>query len=207
MDSSITTSPPERHAMTESGAEPASDEALMRRIAESKASRGEIETGMEALVARRAKEVWRYFVRRGAKAHEADDLTQEVFLRVLRERSRFDTAQAFAPWLYTIAHHLWISEGRRRQAETKALGGLASTARPDGKASKTPVLQEELLRLRSAYAALSEGDRELLNLTRFEGLTYEKAAGIVGCSAGAAKVRAFRALEKLRKWMLEGGDA
>ncbi|MBI3828906.1 MAG: sigma-70 family RNA polymerase sigma factor [Planctomycetes bacterium] len=155
MGSSLTTSPPERPAITSSGADTASDEALMRRIAEPKASRGEIETGMEALVARRAKEVWRYFVRRGAKPHTADDLTQEVFLRVLRERSRFDTAQAFAPSL----------------------------------------------------AALSEGDRELLCLTRFEGLTYEKAAGIVGCSAGAAKVRAFRALEKLRKWMLEGGDA
>jgi RNA polymerase sigma-70 factor (ECF subfamily) len=207
MGLSITTSSPERPALTVCGGDPASDEALMRRIANPKASRGEIETGMEALVARQAKEVWRYFVRRGANPHTADDLTQEVFLRVLRERSRFDTAQAFAPWLYTIAHHLWISEGRRRQAEAKALGGLASTTRPDGEASKTPVLQEELLRLRSALASLSEGDRELLNLTRFEGLTYEKAAGIVGCSAGAAKVRAFRALEKLRKWMLEGGDS
>lgn len=193
---------PDTPARALPAAQPPSDEALMARIAEPGASPAEIEAAVEHLVQRHAAALWRYFARRRAKPEEAEELVQEVFLRVVRERARFDAVLKFEPWLYTLARNLLISRGRSKQAERRALDGYAEVqarTAPDQEAPESRAAnRDESRRMLEALGELREDDRELLRLARFEGLSYAQLGEIFGITPNAAKVRAFRALEKLR---------
>jgi len=185
-----------------------SDEALMQRLAAPQSTPEELERAAEMLVDRHARDVYRYFVRRGIQTQAAEDLVQEVFLSVVRERGRYDTARPFLPWLYTLAHNRMVSEARRRDAEQRALDGLE--ARQQAGAPRTEEATEHSeawAQTQRALAALPDDDREVLCLARFEGLDYAQIGSLMGISAGTARVRAFRALQKLRQLLGVPSDA
>ena len=68
------------------------------------------------------------------------------------------------------------------------------------------VPERELVRLRAALRALSPEDREVLMLTKFEGLAYQDVAELLGCTTGALKVRVHRALKELRGRYVSAGE-
>ena len=67
-----------------------------------------------ALVSRFAGRLFHYLQHKVGSAHDAEDLVQETFLRVLRHIDRYDPTRPFAPWLFTIATRLAISHHRGR---------------------------------------------------------------------------------------------
>src|SRR5262245_22753858 len=85
----------------------ASDEALMERYANGDAA------AFEALFQRYELRAFSYFVKRTGSRDRAQDLYQELFLRVHRARHAFDPGREFAPWFFHIAHHLLIDDERR----------------------------------------------------------------------------------------------
>ena len=84
------------------------------------AQRGDLEA-FEALVTRHARRLIGFIQRRGAGAHEAEDVAQQVWVAVYRQLDRFDPARPFAPWLYTIARRATISAWRKQRADSAEL--------------------------------------------------------------------------------------
>ncbi len=160
----------------------------------------------EALYRRYRDRLHAFLVRYTGDPATAQDFFQETFLRVFRDRARYEPRAPFATWLFTIARNLYLDhlKGARRRTEVlagspTALAGISDT-RP-GPLQETEA-SEWRRRLEAALAELPEGDRAILLLSRFEGLRYAELAGILGTSEGAVKVRAHRALQALRRGFL-----
>jgi len=141
---------------------------------------------------------------------DAEDLAQEVFLRVYRARRRWRPEAKFTTWLYRVAVNACLNEVRGRK--TRALHGAAPLreagwedgAAPaagggsgDGPADR--LAREELHgRVRAAVDALPERQRLALLLNKFHGLGYEELAGSLELSVPAVKSLLTRARENVR---------
>ncbi|HUQ82381.1 MAG TPA: RNA polymerase sigma factor [Gemmatimonadaceae bacterium] len=125
-----------------------------------------------------------------------DDQAQETFLRVLRHRSTFRGDARFTTWVYRIARNVCLEQIARRARDRKLAerwGMEVGAALPEA----TDQLGDAEL-LAAAMSALSAEQREVLVLCRFHELPFAEVGEILGCTAGAARVRAHRALTDLR---------
>jgi len=130
------------------------------------------------------REAVRAYVRRRAPDAVVDDVVSETFLVCLR---RIDQVpQEPRPWLYAVAWKTLANE-RRKQARA-----AQSDALPVG--APVPVGDGVLA---TAFNALSDGDREVLRLVAWEGLSLTDAATVLGCSGVACRVRYHRAKRRL----------
>lgn len=131
----------------------------------------------------------------------ADDLFQTTFLKLHRSRADYEPGRPLRPWLFSIAARVRLDELRRRyrlpaEATEEALDALASTA---------PAADHDLERRdRTAYvqralAALPESQRAVLVLHHYEGMTFGEIAAVLSTTEGAARIRAFRAYERIRE--------
>ena len=128
----------------------------------------------------------------------ADDLTQEVFLRVVRHLSAFDGRARFSTWLYRVAmntcHSYLEREGRSRvEFRDELPEQLGATSGP-----VQVVLDAELQReIEAALAGLSPGLRAAIVLTGIQGLDPKEAARIEGCSIATMYWRIHQARKRL----------
>jgi RNA polymerase sigma-70 factor (ECF subfamily) len=132
----------------------------------------------------------------------AEDLVQDIFVRILKYRSTYRDGGSFETWLYRIARNARADYFRTRQP----LEPLAAEAfeRPEPGANPMRLLEadRDRLRLKRAMLQLREDKRELLVLTRFRGMSHEQIAGLLGIEIGAVKVRIHRAVKDLREIFL-----
>jgi RNA polymerase sigma-70 factor (ECF subfamily) len=143
---------------------------------------------------------------------EAQDLAQQVFVRVYRAAGSYRATAQFKTWMFTIVRNLVFNEHRRRsratlvslhppENETGHPGGSAGIDLPD-LAIKTPgevMLQREMLRkVDEAILALPEQQRLAIVLRRYDEFSYEQIAEILKTSVPATKSLLFRARETLR---------
>lgn len=142
----------------------------------------------------------------------AEDVTQEVFLRVYRAAHQLDTERDPGPWLMTITTNLcrekWRSRAGRQAKQTTSLDakpGMAAglvngSAGPDSR-----VLDADRDRwLGEAIGKLPESMRLVVVLHDLQGLTHEQISGIVGDEAATVRKRYSRALLKLRELIPDG---
>ena len=139
----------------------------------------------------------------------AEDLTQDVFLRVFRARKSYQPNAKFATWLYTIANNVALNQLRRQQRKPETqFGGKAcepslepaeSIAAGSG-AMPTRQLDKGELRemVRLAVDALNERQRMAVLLNRFEGMNYAEIADVMQLSPQAVKSLLCRAHVQLR---------
>lgn len=132
---------------------------------------------------------------------DAEDLAQEVFLKVHRARSRYEPAAKFTTWLYRVAANACLNEVRdRRRRPTFAAGELDD---PPAEGAASPVEEAERgelrERVRAALAELPERQRLALLLNKFHGLGYEEMADSLGMSVPAVKSLLVRARENVRR--------
>jgi RNA polymerase sigma-70 factor, ECF subfamily len=143
---------------------------------------------------------------------DAEDLAQETFLHAYNQLSRYDTKRSFYTWLYTISLNLIRNHlkktSRHRQADFRH-GEMASGAvdsdgiqaalqeSPDGDESR----KEREEDLESCLQELAPELRELLVLRFYQGLSFEAISEITSLSPSAIKMRVYRGLEKLRKYI------
>ena len=148
----------------------------------------------------------------GADAADAEDIGQQVFLRVWKSAGRYEPTAKFTTWLYTITRHLVFNELRRRKhrpvtsLDADAFDGSASgndAARLEDRQTPAPdatLLQAELqVAINAAIAQLPETQRLAVVLRRYEELSYEEIAGVLGLSVPAVKSLLFRARVVLRE--------
>jgi len=167
---------------------------------------GEI-SRLEELYERHHASVYRFLRRSSCSLTEAEDLTQDVFLRVLRYRSTFQRTHAFKPWLFQIARNLLIDHHSKRRFD--AVGETEQLQTPDLGPSPQRALEArvDLSRVASALSRLSLEQRHALLLARFHDLSYREIGKILDCSEGAVKARVYRALQTLSQQLDEQESA
>ncbi|MFT3928467.1 MAG: RNA polymerase sigma factor [Myxococcales bacterium] len=140
-----------------------------------------------------------YLRRKLKNAAAADDVLQQVFLRMHHSRSRFAPGARVEPWAYAIAHSAAVDfiRSEQRRAGSEFLEEAHADEQVDLDAS---VGAGELSdALRRELAQVSPKLREAFLLTRIEGLTHAEAAQVLGAEETATKVRAHRASVWLRE--------
>ncbi|MEQ8301808.1 MAG: sigma-70 family RNA polymerase sigma factor [Cyclobacteriaceae bacterium] len=127
------------------------------------------------------------------------DLTQNVFLRMLKYRSSYNSEKRFQPWIYQMARNVFASHYQEhknsinRFVDVENIGNKATTAHEDMERSE----KEDLLY--RSMAMLNEEQRELLVLTRFQQMKYEEVADIMNTTVANIKVKVHRSIAKLRE--------
>jgi RNA polymerase sigma-70 factor (ECF subfamily) len=141
---------------------------------------------------------------------EAEDLTQDVFLRVYRYRDRYQPRAKFATWLFhitrNVARNAIRSRRRRPCLRLECLAGSAEHAAgewqlPDrGEPPSLPLERAELAgKVRSAVSGLADRQRTAVQLHQFENHTYTEVAAALAMSPKAAKSLLYRARNQLRE--------
>ena len=123
----------------------------------------------------------------------SEDLVQEVFFRILKYRHTYREGTPFRPWIFQIARNARIDHFRKQRPETELDPEMPASPRADSAQKE----QEKSL-LHRALMRLPAEKRELLILCRFQELSYEEVARLVGCEVGTVKTRIHRALQELR---------
>ncbi len=156
------------------------------------------------LVNRYQKRLLNFVYRTIGDRERAEDLVQEVFIRVHRHLERFDQSKKFSTWIYTIASNLAKNELRNRSRSPLV---LFQTIKKNWEADHRPLQFEDrhqrpddLYRKRHlrelvtwAVRQLPEHHRVVFVLRELEGKTYEEIAEITGCNLGTVKSRLNRA--------------
>jgi RNA polymerase sigma-70 factor (ECF subfamily) len=152
---------------------------------------------LAALFDRHHGRFFKFFYRLTGRVDASEDLVQEAFMRALKYRESYRGDAGFVAWMYRVARNVF-ADHCHSAAPREALEEAEAVA--DGAPSPFEVarLGEEVARLRGALLRLAPEDREVLVLTRFEELSHAEIAASLGCSVGAVKVRAHRALARLR---------
>jgi len=136
----------------------------------------------------------------------AEELAQEVFLRVYRSRSSYEPTAKFTTWLFRIATHLALNalrDGKNERAQERlddhapeAFIRQVSDGRPS--VEQWMVGEARLEEVRRAVAALPEKQRAAVLMHKYEEMEYSQIARALNCSESAVKSLLFRAYETLR---------
>lgn len=165
------------------------DETLMARYADGDSA------AFDALFRRYEARVHAFFIRRTGSPERAQDLYQELFLRIHRARSRYDPERSFAPWLFQIAYRLLVDDQRRAHRSHEVAMG-EHEPRAERASSEERLGDCEVLG--RALASLSREERHILLSSKLEGVGYPELATQLGKSAAAVRKVASRALQRLR---------
>lgn len=135
----------------------------------------------------------------------AEDLVQDVFVRILKYRHTYRDGSPFVTWMYRIARNARADYFRRRQAIRTNLGGLepVDVAEVDPPADASGVedrleWHRHTMLLRQAFNQLPLDKRELIVLARYQRLSHQQIAELLDLDVGAVRVRVHRALKLLR---------
>ena len=168
------------------------DELLMQAVRDGEVAK------LGVLFERHHRAVFDFFCRTTGNRAVAEDLTQEVFVRMLKHRSTYWDDGCFATWMFGIARNVRADHFRRRRPMDQlgddaqdTVGGAPGPARLAEQNQETALLREALLRLR-------EDRRELIVLARYRELRYEQIAELLGVDTGTIKTRMHRAIKELR---------
>lgn len=168
-----------------------SDVELMIQVRE-----GEIDK-LALLFERYKKPMYAFFYRFSGSRETSEDLVQTLFYRVLKYRRKYSGEGKFSTWLYRIARNLAIDHYHSdRRISVDPLEKEPAAA--DDRADRILVKHEEISLLRQAMKQLTPQEREVLVLSRFQGLTYREIGEICNCPEGTVKARVFRAIQSLK---------
>jgi RNA polymerase sigma factor (sigma-70 family) len=153
---------------------------------------------LTALFDRYQVNLYNFFLRLTRDRAISQDLTQNLFYRLIRYRQSYEPAHgSFRSWIYRMARNVHFDFCKQEQ---KAPGRLADPEILEDQLTDQPMgyTQDQYQRLDLAMAKLDPDQREVLILSRYQGLKYEEIARIRESSVAAIKVQVFRALKQLR---------
>jgi RNA polymerase sigma-70 factor (ECF subfamily) len=136
----------------------------------------------------------------------AEELAQEVFLRVYRARSKYEATAKFKTWLFRIASHLalnWLRDEKHQRGQER-LDDVPADLPVRQISDRRPSVEQRLVyevkmqEVRHAVAALPEKQRAAVLMHKYEEMGYNQIAKVLGCSESAVKSLLYRAYETLR---------
>jgi RNA polymerase sigma-70 factor (ECF subfamily) len=186
--------------------ESCSDENLMQAYVAGDAA------AFDQLLVRYKTGLFNFILRSLGQRARAEEVLQEVFIRVIRARERYQSTARFSTWIYTIARNLCVDESRRRRfrdvvsLDAPAKGNHeGSQPLVDGVAGHGPSVEEQAdaptlaSRMSAAVATLPQEQREVFLLRQISELSFKEIADIVSVSENTIKSRMRYALEKIRE--------
>jgi RNA polymerase sigma-70 factor (ECF subfamily) len=175
------------------------DAKLLERI-----RRGDTD-GAAELFERYGPAILRFATRMLTDAGAAEEVMQEVFVKVIGRSHQYDGRAAVNSWLFAIAANACRDRRRRDRRATVVPLDAAPEPPARGEGAEMRLIDRERRdAVRRALATLSEEQREALILARYHGLPYAEIARVLGISVGAVKTRIFRAVETLKARFAEG---
>lgn len=154
------------------------------------------EEAFTVLYRRRQPGIFRFALQMTGSRHVAEEVTQEVFMAVIRQARAYDAGRGpVSAWFYGIArHHVLRCLGRER-----ALVPIEDDAAGEQDASMEMSREQEIESLRRAVLALPPEYREIIVLCELQEMSYADAAAAVGCAIGTVRSRLHRARELLAR--------
>lgn len=128
------------------------------------------------------------------QAEVSEDLVQTVFYRMLKYPHTFKGDGEFTTWMFHLARNVWADHYKKQ----KKMPEEELTTYHIDKAEDTPA-EDHLSLLRQAMNLLSPERKEVLLLSRYQGLRYREIAALLHCSEANVKIKVFRAIQDLRK--------
>lgn len=168
------------------------DSEVMSRVRDGETER------LSELFERHHRRLYGFFLRLAGDRPAAEDLVQEVFVRMLKYRHTFRSGAKFEPWMFALARNAATDQWRNRPRELPEAEDAPEPPAPFEHPLEGLERAEERRRLAAALARLPEEKRELLLLARSRSMRYEGIGELLGCSVGAVKVRVHRAMKDLR---------
>jgi len=152
------------------------------------------------LFARFAPRLRAFFANSFGRGTIVQDLIQTTFMKLHDSRHRYDGAQRLRPWLFTIASRVRLDALRQRYRHLHTLTevDVDTLEGPFADGDRIQEANETAQRVRDAVVGLPEGQRIVVHLHRFEGLSFAEIAIALGIEEGTVRVRAHRAYGKLR---------
>jgi RNA polymerase sigma-70 factor, ECF subfamily len=141
-----------------------------------------------------------FIMRRTRDPGKTEDLVQQTFLQMHTARRHFAQGAAVTPWAFAIARRLLIDTFRKKGRDPVSVDdddareSVAPGASPDEVAARRRLAR----RMSEELSRVSETDRTAFELVRCDGLSMAEAAEVLGTTANAVKLRAFRTAEALR---------
>jgi RNA polymerase sigma factor (sigma-70 family) len=173
------------------------DEQLMRAVRDGDVSR------LGVLFERYHLPLFDFLSRMTGNQTVAEDLVQDVFVRILRYRSTFRDEGTFETWLYRIARNARVDYFRSRRPSESIEDSAMEIAQSGEGPAELVEREREVARLRRALLLLREDKRELIVLARYRAMKHEQIADLLGIQVGAVKVRLHRAVQELREIFLQ----
>lgn len=153
------------------------------------------------LVNRYKRPIFNLMLRMTGSWEDANDLTQDAFLKVYEQLANFKPSRKFFPWMYTISMNLARDHLRRQKSAVNAYqmeqNHHCVSVDPNGEAQRL-VRRLDAQRLPELLSELPEDYRESLILRFQEGLTMKDIGAALGITASGAKMRIKRGLQRLR---------
>ena len=172
------------------------------------------DSAFEYLVQKYRRPMLNFMYRMAHNTAVAEDLAQEVFLRVYRSRSSYEASAKFTTWLYRIATNLGMNYSRdTRHERPENIMNLDAPDEETGQApdlaDKTPSVEEEIMRrerlraIRQKVEALPERQKMAVLMHKYQQMDYRQIADVLKLSESATKSLLFRAYETLRTQLKE----
>jgi RNA polymerase sigma factor (sigma-70 family) len=173
------------------------DELIMEAV-----KRGELQQAT-LLFERYNKRIFNFLARMTMDRDLAEDLTQNVFLRIIKYRTSYREGNKFQSWIYQVARNVFSDHYQAHKNKfsdfvdvEKISDHMADREESDEQDEKEKILHRSM-------AKLTDEQRELLVLTRFQQMKYEEVAAIMDTTVANIKVKVHRAILKLREYYFE----
>jgi len=167
------------------------DETIMENVREGNLSE------MSILFERYHRKLYNFFFRMGISRDISQDMTQNLFYRMIRYRHTYKDGACVKSWIYQIARNLH-SDYRNMEKRNGDLFVNSGVFPSDVADTIDNYQEEDFEKLETALMTLSDAQRELIVLSRYQGLKYEEISSIVSQSVPAIKVSIYRAIRQLR---------
>ena len=194
---------PDAHRGLNHAADESSDAAIMLRVAAGD------ESGFNYLVEKHHRPIIHFLFRMVRNQAVAEELAQEVFLRVYRSRESYRAEAKFTTWLYRIATNLAVNHARDTRHERSAQNVYLDS--PDEETGTTPdvaddepsveqrlMRDERMAAIRAQVMALPERQRMAVLMHKYQGMDYRQIGEVLKLSESATKSLLFRAYQTLR---------
>src|SRR5687767_10543939 len=177
------------------------DESLMRAVRDGDVSQ------LGPLFERYHTRLFAFLYRMTGRRAAAEDLVQDVFVRVLKYRTTFRDEGRFDTWIFRIARNARVDHFRHSVPEDPLEGAVLDRPSPEPGPGVRLERERDHERLECALARLRDDRRELIVLARYEAMPHDQIAEILGVDVGAVKVRLHRAIAELRDLFHEDSRA
>lgn len=154
--------------------------------------------GFRMLVDRYTEKIY-WHVRRTVDSHDdAQDVVQEVFIRIFKSLASLNSAESLRSWIYRIATNEALRYIERQRSEFTPLDDAAVNIASDPYVDYDDV---EAVRLKEAIHSLPPRQQLTFNMRYYDELNYDEIAEVLGCSAGSVRANYHNAKEKIIKYM------